>query len=69
MQQLIINITNDSKAQTFIDFLKQLDFIKIEEVTVDKQILKFQKEILESHKDLKKQNVTSWKNKTLNLHD
>jgi len=67
MQQLIINITNESKARSLINFLKQLDFIKIEKVSTEKQLLEFQSEISESFKDLKEQNVSSWKNKKLTL--
>ena len=51
MQQLIINITNESKARSLINFLKQLDFIKIEKVSNEKQLLEFQSEISESFKD------------------
>ena len=51
MQQLIINITNESKARSLINFLKQLDFIKIEKVSTEKQLLEFQSEISESFKD------------------
>jgi hypothetical protein len=67
MQQLIINITNESKARSFINFLKQLDFVKIEKVNVNKQILDFQNEISESLEDLKNQKVSSWKNKKVSL--
>ena len=67
MQQLIINITNESKARSLINFLKQLDFIKIEKVSTEKQLLECQSEISESFKDLKEQNVSSWKNKKLTL--
>ena len=62
MQQLIINITNESKASTFIAFLKQLDFIKIEKENND-SILEFQQEINESIQDLKSAKTSSWKNK------
>ncbi|MFH1005612.1 MAG: hypothetical protein V1781_09025 [Bacteroidota bacterium] len=67
MQQLIINITNENKARSLINFLKQLDFIHIEKVNTEKQILDFQREITESLKDLKEHKVTSWKNKKLTL--
>ena len=62
MQQLIINITNESKASSFIAFLKQLDFIKIEKENND-SILEFQQEINESIQDLKSAKTSSWKNK------
>jgi len=67
MQQLIINITNESKARSLINFLKQLDFVKIEKVNSNKQILDFQNEISETLEDLKNQKVTSWKNKKVSL--
>ena len=62
MQQLIINITNESKASSFIAFLKQLDFIKIEKENND-SILEFQQDINESIQDLKSGKTSSWKNK------
>ncbi len=68
MQQLIINIINESKAQSLINFLKQLDFISIEKVNTEKQILEFQNEISESLKDLKEHKVTSWKKKLTIKH-
>lgn len=67
MQQLIINITNESKARSLINFLKQLDFIKIEEVKIEKQVLDFQSEISKSFKDLKEHKVSTWKNKKITL--
>jgi len=67
MQQLIINITNESKARSLINFLKQLDFIHIEKINTEKQILEFQSEISKSFKDLKEGNVSSWKNKKITL--
>lgn len=67
MQQLIINITNESKARSLINFLKQLDFIKIEGINTEKQILEFQSEISKSIKDLKEHKISSWKNKKLTL--
>lgn len=67
MQQLIINITNDSKAQTFINFLKQLDFISVEEVNVEKKLDEFQYDISESLNDLKDHKVSTWKNKKVTI--
>ncbi|NVO02743.1 MAG: hypothetical protein HXX09_08540 [Bacteroidetes bacterium] len=67
MQQLIINITNDSKAQTFINFLKQLDFISVEEVNLEKKLDEFQYDISESLNDLKDQKVSTWKNKKVTI--
>ena len=31
MQQLTIQITDDSKYQTFLDFIKTLDYVKVNE--------------------------------------
>ncbi len=67
MQQLIINITNESKGRSLINFLKQLDFVKIEKVSKEKQLLEFESEINESISDLKEEKVSSWKNKKLTL--
>ena len=67
MQQLIINITNESKGKSLINFLKQLDFVKIEKVSKEKQLLEFESEINKSISDLKEQKVSSWKNKKLTL--
>ena len=67
MQQLIINITNDSKAQTFINFLKQLDFISVEEVNLEKKLDEFQYDISESLNDLKDHKVSTWKNKKVTI--
>ena len=67
MQQLIIKISNDSKARSLINFLKHLDFIKIEKVNKEEKVLEFQNEISESLKDLKAHKTSSWKNKKLTL--
>ncbi len=67
MQQLIINITDKSKARSLINFLKQLDFIKINEVNSDEQLFEFQNEISDSLNDLKEHKVTSWKNKKVTI--
>ena len=67
MQQLIINITNDSKAKSFINFLKQLDFISIEEVNVEKKLDDFQYDITESLNDLKDHKVSTWKSKKVTI--
>ena len=62
MQQLIINITNESKGRSLINFLKQLDFVKIEKVSKEKQLLEFESEINESISDLKEEKVIEMKN-------
>jgi hypothetical protein len=67
MQQLVINITDKSKAQSFISFLKQLDFIKIKGVYSEEQLFEFQNEITESLNDLKEHRVSSWKNKKVTI--
>lgn len=67
MQQLIIQITDKSKARYLINFLKQLDFVKVNVVNTNKQILEFQNGILESFNDLKEKRVSSWKNKKVRL--
>ncbi|OFX18525.1 MAG: hypothetical protein A2033_02355 [Bacteroidetes bacterium GWA2_31_9] len=67
MQQLILNITNESKARSLINFLKQLDFVEIEKISTDNQLKEFQKGIAESLSDLKNKKVSSWKNKKLTI--
>jgi hypothetical protein len=64
---VVINIKNQSKAKSLIDFLKQLDFIEIEEISRRKKILKFQYEILESFADINKGKVSSLNNKKISL--
>ncbi len=65
--QIVINIKNESKAKSLIDFLRQLDFIEIEEINKRKKISKFQHEILESIADIGKGKVSSWNNKKITL--
>jgi len=67
MQQIILNVNNEYKAQSLIEFLKQIDFIEVKEVIKDKKLSKMENEIKESLNDLKKGNVSSWKNKEINL--
>lgn len=69
MQQLVINITNESKAKFLINFLKQLDFVEIEEISKQRKVMKMQKEILESMADLKSGKVSSWNNKKVTLRN
>ena len=65
MQQIILNVNNEYKAQSLIEFLKQIDFIEVKEVIKDKKLSKMENEIKESLNDLKKGNVSSWKNKEI----
>lgn len=67
MQQIILNVNNESKAKSLIEFLKQIDFIDIKQVIKDKKFSQMENEIKESLNDLKKGNVSSWKNKEINL--
>ena len=67
MQQIILNVNNEYKAQSLIEFLKQIDFIEVKEVIKDKKLSKMENEIKESLNDLKKGNVSSWKNKEINF--
>ena len=65
MQQIILNVNNEIKAQSLIEFLKQIDFVEVKEVIKDKKLSKMENEIKESLNDLKKGNVSSWKNKEI----
>ena len=65
--QVVINIKNESKAKSLIEFLRQLDFIEIEEITKRKKISKFQHEVLESIADISKGKVSSWNDKKITL--
>lgn len=67
MQHLIINITDKSKARSLINFLKQLDFVKVNVVDTDEQLQEFQDGISESFKDLNAKRVSSWKSKKVSL--
>jgi len=67
MQQLVIQITDRSKARYLIKFLKQLDFVKVREVDTNEQLKEFQQGISESFKDLKERRVSLWKNKKVNI--
>lgn len=69
MQQIVISIKNESKAKKFIDFLKQIDFLDIEEVSVEKKISNIKNDIVKSVSDLKNGKVSSWKNKKICLKD
>jgi|GEM_PF-6155905 hypothetical protein len=69
MQQIIINIEDDSKAKYFIDFLKQIDFINIDRIQSQKKISNMQNEITESCSDLKNGKTKSWNNKKIVLKD
>jgi hypothetical protein len=67
MQQLIIQITDKSKARYLINFLRQLDFVKVDVVDSDEQVREFQNGITESFNDLKAKRVSTWKNKKVML--
>ena len=67
MQQILINIKNKSKAKKLIDFLKQLDFLDIEEISIEEKISIIKNDIIKSVSDLKQGKVSSWKNKKISL--
>lgn len=64
MTEFIIKVPENKKGKALLDFLKQIDFIQIDEAT---QLYFHQKGIQQSLSDLKQGRTSSWKNKTLRL--
>lgn len=64
MTEFILKIPSNKKGKSLIDFLKQIDFIEIDDANV---FSLFRKGISASFSDLKQGNVKPWKNKTIRL--
>ncbi|MCD4790352.1 MAG: hypothetical protein K8R37_10155 [Bacteroidales bacterium] len=67
MGQYIIDIQNREKESVLIEFLKQIDFIKIWKKSKIDEMDLISKDIFETVKDLRNENTTTWKNKTVSL--
>ncbi|MBC8486112.1 MAG: hypothetical protein H8D45_08735 [Bacteroidetes bacterium] len=67
MGQYIIDIQNREKESVLIEFLKQIDFIKIWKKSKIDEMDLISKDIFETVKDLRNDNTTTWKNKTVSL--
>jgi len=65
MGQYIIDIQNREKESVLIEFLKQIDFIKIWKKSKIDEMDLISKDIFETVKDLRNENTTTWKNKTV----
>ncbi len=64
MTEFILKIPSNKKGKTLIEFLKQIDYIKIDEASAASV---FQMGIKQSLADLKAGKTSSWKNKTIGL--
>jgi hypothetical protein len=64
MTQFILKIPENKKGKSLIDFLRQIDFIEIDEANV---LVLFQKGISQSFSDLKQGKTKAWKHKTIRL--
>lgn len=67
MGQYIIDIQNREKESVLIEFLKQIDFIKIWKKSKIDEMDLISKDIFETVQDLRNENTTTWKNKTVSL--
>jgi hypothetical protein len=64
MTEFIIKVPENKKGKVLLDFLRQIDFIEIDEAT---ELFRFEKGISHSFADLKQGKTISWKNKSIRL--
>ena len=66
MTEFLIKVPENKKGRTLIDFLKQIDFIEVDEANI---FSLFQKGVSTSFSDLKQGKTKPWKNKTIRLRN
>ncbi len=64
MTEFILKIPSTKKGKTLIEFLRQIDYIKMDEASAASV---FQMGLKQSFADLKAGKTTKWKNKTIRL--
>lgn len=67
MKQVVLNLHNDRKADALIAFLKQMDFVKLQQIDKYEEMANIEADIAKSLNDLKNGNVSAWKNKKVTL--
>ena len=64
MTEFLIKVPENKKGKALLDFLKQVDFIQVDETS---ELALFEKGMLQSLSDLKFGKTTSWNNKKIRL--
>ena len=67
MKQIVLNLQNDRKADALIAFLKQMDFVKLQQIDKYEEMANIEADVAKSLSDLKNGNVSAWKNKKVTL--
>ncbi len=64
MTEFIIRVPENNKGEVLINFLRQIDFVEIDEAT---ESFLFEKGLRQSFSDLREGKTSSWKNKKVRL--